>query len=522
VAGLVEGNDGCFYSVTGSNPTNTYGTVFKINTNGSLTTLHKFTGGDDGGYPYGGVCQGSDGYFYGTTEAGGTNGYGTVFKISTNGILTTLFSFTGANDGANPEAGLVQGSDGYLYGTTGSNPTNTYGTVFKMSTNGSLTTLYKFTGGNDGCCPQAGLVQGGDGYFYGTTDGGGADQSGTVFRIGTNGTLTTLYSFTGFNDGYSPRGLVQGSDGYFYGTTVGPVVLDKTILWGTVFKISASGELTTLYSFTGGKDGASPMGGLVMGRDGSFYGTTKVANTYQGGTVFKISSEGTFSSLYLFAGGNDGWAPDSLVQGSDGYFYGTTRGATNNGGTLFKMSTDGALANLYSFIGNDGWWPNRLVQGSDSNFYGTTTYGGTNGRGTVFRISAEGTLTNLYWFTGGKDGRAPGGSLVRGRDGNFYGTTYYGGTNDSGTVFKISGEGIFSSLYSFASSNDGAYPYAGVAQGSDGYLYGTTDGGGTNGYGTVFKISTNGLLTILYSFTGADCQRAVKTSHQWANQNQPF
>src|ERR1035441_1873745 len=159
------------------------GTVFKISTNGALTNLYSFTGGNDGANPYAVLVQGSDGSFYGTTMLGGTNGYGTVFQISSNGTLTTLYSFTGGNDGGNPAVGLVQGSDGSFYGTTEYGGTNNAGTVFKISTNGALTTLYSFTGQNDGAEPLAGLVQGSDGSFYGTTWMGGLGGAGTVFRL---------------------------------------------------------------------------------------------------------------------------------------------------------------------------------------------------------------------------------------------------------------------------------------------------------------------------------------------------
>ena len=250
--------------------------MFKISTNGALTSLYSFTGGNDGANPQAGLVQGSDGYFYGTTvRRRHERRYGTVFKISTNGALTSLYSFTGGNDGANPDAGLVQGSDGNFYGTTYGGGTNGYGTVFKISTNGALTSLYSFTGGNDGANPNAGLVQGSDGNFYGTTYSGGTNSYGTVFKISTNGALTSLYSFTGGNDGANPdAGLVQGSDGNFYGTTA---ARRHETADGTVFKISTNGALTSLYSFTGGNDGANPQAGLVQGSDGNFYGTTYAA-----------------------------------------------------------------------------------------------------------------------------------------------------------------------------------------------------------------------------------------------------
>ena len=304
-----------------------------------FTTLHSFQVFTNGATPYAGLVQGSDGYFYGTTSGGGTNNTGTVFKINPSEALTSLYSFTGGTDGANPQAGLVQGSDGNLYGTTVNGGTNNAGTVFKISATGVLTTLYSFSGGSDGGNPQAGLVQGSDASFYGTTSGGGTNNTGTVFKISTNGALTRLYSFGSVQDtngvaldGAGPvAGLVQGSDGSFYGTTENGGNFGYTpppqlpgwpvlVTFGTVFKISTNGALTTLYYFTGGNDGSSPTAGLVQGSDGDFYGTTSGRGTNGGyGTVFKMSTNGALTRLYSFTDGNRGAnSVAGLVQGSDG------------------------------------------------------------------------------------------------------------------------------------------------------------------------------------------------------------
>ena len=264
-----------------------------------LTTLYSLQAISlyDGADPYAGLVQGKDGNLYGTTPVGGGVGYGTVFKISTSGAYTNLYSFTDANDGWLPLAQLVQGNDGYLYGTTAGGGTNNDGTVFKISTNGSLISLHSFVGTNDGLNPQAGLVQG-DGYFYGTAPGGGTNNSGTVFKITANGALTSLHSFTGTNDGATPTAaLVQGSDGYLYGMTV----YGGKYGYGTVFKISTTGALTNLHSFTGpGNNDPNPYGdgGLVQGSDGYLYGTKAHEGNF--GTVFKISTNGAYTSLYSF------------------------------------------------------------------------------------------------------------------------------------------------------------------------------------------------------------------------------
>jgi uncharacterized repeat protein (TIGR03803 family) len=341
----------------------------------------------------------------------------------------------------------------------------------------------------DGAHPLDSLVQGSDGSFYGTTSGGGTNNAGTVFTITAQGTLSTLHLFNG-GDGYGPwAGLVQGSDGNFYGTTEYGGASNA----GGVFQITSAGTLTLLHSFSG-TDGEYPLASLVQGTDSNFYGTTSVGGTNGAGTVFKMTTQGTLTTLYQFGGGSDGsnvWA--GLVQGSDGNFYGTTKAGGLLGlGTVFKMTAQGTLTTLYQFSGSDGDTPlAALVQGSDGNFYGTTTGGRTNGDSTVFRITSAGTLTTLHSFNNG-DGAAPEATLVQANDGNFYGTTFQGGTSTNcpggcGTAFQITSAGTLTVLYSFSGS-DGYYIHAGLVQGSDGNFYGTASYGGTNDDGTVFRL----------------------------------
>jgi uncharacterized repeat protein (TIGR03803 family) len=363
------------------------------------------------------------------------------------------------------------------------------------------TLIHLFAGSpTDGTNPRGGLVQGSDGNFYGTTLDGGTNGDGTVFRISPSGTYTTLYSFAGFPiDGVTPTAtLVQGSDGNFYGTTF----KGGSNNFGTVFRISSSGTYTSLYSFaSSSNDGGNPLGGLVQGSSSNFYGTTYVGGASGRGTVFRISSSGSYTSLYSFANSPDGANPSAvLVQGSDGNFYGTTYsgggGPCYDGcGTVFRISPSGTCTTLYAFVGSpvDGYNPETgLVQGSDGNFYGTTTFGGTNGNsGDVFRISPSGSYMTLYSLVGSpSDGANPYAGLVQGSDGNFYGTTLGGWTNGNGTVFRISPSGSYTTLYAFVGSpSDGANPYAGLVQGSDGNFYGTTLSGGTNNNGTIFRLA---------------------------------
>ncbi len=374
-----------------------------------LTTLHSFSG-PDGGYPTAGLIQGREGNFYGTTTEGGASNDGTIFKITPAGMLTTLNSFY-LTAGDFSEAPLVQASDGNFYGTAASGGFHGVGSVFKITPSGTLTGLYSFCSlskCSDGDAPYAWLVQGSDGNLYGTTPYGGTNNGGTVFKITLSGTLTTLYSFcsqSNCSDGAEVyAGLVLASDGNFYGTTAyGGANDDCSGVHdpgcGTVFKITPDGTLTTLYSFCsqpGCADGQYPFNGVIQARGGNFYGVTTSAGgncSPNCGTVFKITPAGELTTLYTFcsqSGCPDGNQPAApLVQASDGNFYGTTElGGANNDGTLFKITPGGTLTTLHSFDGIDGAYPEGgLVQGLPGTFYGTTPSGGANNEGTVFRLT---------------------------------------------------------------------------------------------------------------------------------------
>jgi uncharacterized repeat protein (TIGR03803 family) len=345
--------------------------------------------------------------------------------------FTTLHQFNGKSDGCSPTRGLTQGGDGYLYGTTFRGGTNNQGTVYRVTPVGALTTLWQFTGGADGSHPDGGVVKATDGYLYGTTVGGGTNNDGTVFKITSTGELTTLYQFSGHADRGSPGPLVLARDGDFYGTSIA--------LWGTIFKVNSAGVLNTLWRFSDGTDGSNPNGRLVQESDGYFYGTTTQGGTNNGwGTIFKISSTGTLTTLFTFHDAGRGGSPESdLVHGADGAFYGTTALGRNGHGMVFKITSTGTLTVLHQLEGDEGdFLFSGLVQGSDGYFYGSSV-SLKKRLGTLFRISSTGVLTTLHRFAGGADGTIPRGPLVQGDDGYLYGTAD-GGTNDAGTIFKLS------------------------------------------------------------------------------------
>jgi uncharacterized repeat protein (TIGR03803 family) len=355
VAVLVQGSDGNFYGTTEYGGASGKGTVFQVTPAGLLTTLVSFNG-TNGSYPAAGLVQGSDGNLYGTTARGGASGMGTVFEMTSAGVLRTLVSFN-STDGAVPLSPLVQASDGNFYGTTeygGTNRNN--GTVFQMTPAGALTTLVSFNGSN-GSYPAAGLVQGSDGNLYGTTSQGGdlsvngGTGGGTVFKMTPAGLLTTLVVFNGTGGMNSTAGLVQGTNGNFYGTTAygGNLSANAGFGFGTVFRMTSAGALTTLVSFNLA-NGYIPSAGLVQGSDGNFYGTTDGGGAGGCGTVFKMTPAGVLTTLVSFNGadGNSPQAP--LVQGSDGNFYGTTTyGGAGGFGTVFRVTPAGVLTTLVSF-----------------------------------------------------------------------------------------------------------------------------------------------------------------------------
>jgi len=337
------------------------------------------------------------------------------------------------------------------------------------------------------------------------------------FSVAQDGkTFITLDSFDGSDGAYPHNSPVQGVDGNLYGTSTGQGV-DQ----GTVYKITPTGTLTTLYSFCSVPscvDGDWPWGQLTLGTDGAFYGTTTMGGTeckpWGCRTVYKITQSGAHTILHSFDG-TDGVTPGSeLIQARDGNFYGTTPwGGINNAGTVFEITSNGTFTTLYSFCAQpgcpDGSHPYAgLIQGKDGNFYGVAENGGdTNcnpnlGCGTIFRITAAGKLTVLHTFEL-TDGSLPSSSLVVGTDGNFYGVTPAGGKtcafyHTCGTFFRITPGGTFTSLYDFENGGDGAAPWA-IGLGSDGNFYGTTNTGAGGG-GTIFRVTPEGTLTTLHTF----------------------
>ncbi len=581
---LTLGSDGNYYGVTSTGEDDSLrGTVFKLSPGGVLTTLYVFSGGDDGIFPGGKLALGRDGNFYGTTQNGGANDGGTVYKITPAGVETVVYSFTDEQNSAN-QTELTVGSDGNFYGATPAGGANGAGEIFKMTPAGTLTVLHSFgaitthtnrvSTNADGYGAGFALTPGSDGSFYGVAPDGGTNGAGTVFKITPAGVFTLLYSFDIGTGGDFPAGsLTLASDGDFYGTAQGGANEN-----GTIYKITPAGALTVLYSFSSptssgssgargvNASGADPIGALVQNSDGSFYGVSEVGGVYGYGTLFKFVASGTLTTLHSFTsmdagdevgsptfasdgsligtslGGPDGlgavynltasgafnsyypfgvsagmYPSGGLAAGSDGNFYGTTSSGTDyNNGTLFSITPSGQIATLYEFGHPSGAMPyDSLTVGLDGALYGTTSGGGDNGRGTIFESTLDGDVTVLYSFSAENtnldnlDGTSPYAHLVADKNGNLYGTAPFGGANGTGTIFKLTPDGTFTTLHSFAaasSSNsnvnsDGMHPESGLCQGSDGNFYGGTLNGGAYSNGVLFQITPSGTFTLLHTFS---------------------
>jgi uncharacterized repeat protein (TIGR03803 family) len=357
--------------------------------------------------------------------------------------LTPIYTFPGssAGYGASGYAGLIQAADGNFYGAAGGGAHES-GMIFKVTPAGAFTNLYSFTGGSDGLDPYATLIQGGDGNLYGTTHTGGANGFGTIFKISPSGKFTLLHTFAGVADGaLSLNPLVQGSDGNFYGMTVE----GGSSFYGSIFKITPTGTFTPLYSFRSNNidDGILPYDGLVQGTDGNFYGTTSAGGVQGGGTVFQISSSGTYASLFSFETSfNGGDLQLPVLENSDGDFYVVTGPVGGIAAHLYTITPTGSsLMQVFEFTTqpNDGA-PNPLFLASDGNLYGTTAAGGVSDVGSVFSIDPANAyqFDSLFSLTGAdNNGVRPVTGLVQGSDGNFYGNTPYGGSTGDGTIFKL-------------------------------------------------------------------------------------
>jgi uncharacterized repeat protein (TIGR03803 family) len=324
--------------------------------------------------------------------------------------FSVLYSFADTSGGAMPHDNLLADGAGNLYGVAAKGGNSNNGTSFKLSRDGQATILYSFSGGSDGGMPIGPLITDGDGNLYGTTQFGGVNNGGTVFKLTPNGTESVLYAFTDqYNHGIGPTsGVIADHSGNFYGEAGYGGQYDE----GVVYKLSADGSESIVFSFLGGPDGSSPAGGLIMDAQGNLYGVTPENGANDVGTIFKLTPDGVITILYVFDFGDGGYTP---------------------GGPL--------------------------IADESGNLYGTAIYGGGANAGTVFELTSAGNFVVLHTFIGGRDGRNPTTPVIRDAKGNLYGTTFGGGANDGGVVYELSPNGSERVLHAFSK---GSHPKSGL------------------------------------------------------------
>jgi uncharacterized repeat protein (TIGR03803 family) len=518
-ATLVLSGTTLYGTTSGGGSNNGWGIVYKVNTDGSgFTVLKDFADGVDGGGPAGQLLLFGTTLF-GTTSGGGISNYGTIFRLGADGSGFSVLKYFTGGDGASPFGGLVL-SGSVLYGTTSGGGAYNSGTIFRIGVDGkNYSVLKHFTGGSDGGAPYASLVIS-DNTLYGTTLGGGGYGNGTIFKLNIDGSgFGVLQNFADPAEGANCYADLLLSGGTLYGTATWGGSSNS----GTIFKLNTDGSgFSVLKSFTSGADGAFPMAGLLLS-GATLYGTTTAGGIRNAGTLFKVGTNGgAYAVITQFVGGDGAYPGGPLLLSGTNCYAVTGEGGAAAQGTVFRINSDGRGYTILKDFTNslDGAWPNGGLVLSGSTLYGTTEGGGNNGGGAVFKMSLDGSdFSVLHSFSAGlafpytnADGCGPNGGLVLSGT-TLYGTAGYGGSNACGTVFKLNTDGTdFSVLHTFsaisysgsiATNADGAWPHGDLCL-SGATLYGTA-GGGTLGFGTAFRVNTDGSeFSVIKTFNGDD------------------
>ncbi len=493
VAPLLAAPDGNLYLPTWGGGTG-YGAIYRLTPDGSggfsCATIHAFSG-TDGANPAGGLVEGPDGLLYGTTNIGGSSDWGVLYRISMSGDFELIRSFS-LDDAAAPSGELVLAGDGKLYGTSpvGGASGGGNGTVFRYDPNGNAFEIVYFFGSVTGANPESGLLLGTDGKLYGSTPNGGAEGYGTLFRLDTNGSFELLCSLPAA-DAISVSGpLVEGT-GSLYGTAHG--MYDN----GSLFRWDSVNGYVKIHDFSG-TDGSRPVGGLTAS-GGLLYGVTQNGGPDFDGNVFVSDTDGNVTSLHVFDY-LDGAQPSARPIRVGISWVGTTMTAGPGfSGTVYALPDGGPLSTVCAFGQGEGYNAfGTLVEASDGNLYGTTENGGLYyDQGTIFRLGKDGQVATVHSFNL-LDGRYPQGDLVQGSDGALFGITNYGGANNGGAAFRMDLSGTFSLLRSYVPDDEiGDYPSA-LAIGPDGQLYGPTADGGNCGGGSLYRMGVDGSTANLH------------------------
>ncbi len=511
---LLQASDGMLYGMTSGGGVNNMGVVFQFDPLTSAYTVKlDFAGTANGSNPQGSLIQASDGLFYGMTYEGGAANFGVLFQFDpVSSLCTKKIDFDGTSTGSNPQGTLMQASDGFLYGMTNSGGANNEGVLFRFDpVTSSLTDLMDFSGTANGSFPQSALTQAPNGMLYGTTSQGGTKGFGVLFQFDPVAlSCTKMLDFTGNANGSSPIGsLILATDAKLYGTTFQGGVNG----YGTLFQFDpAVSGFSKLLDLTGHTNGDFPMGSLIQAPDGKFYGTTYQGGLNGFGVLFQFdAATSSYSNKLDFDRSTNGSNPQAgLTLAADGNLYGMTNaGGVANMGVLFQYvtSSSGFVKKLdfdYAVTGNNPY--GSLVKAADGKLYGLAYGGGASNMGVLFQLDpANSTYAKMFDFDGAASGSSPQGSLVQASDGNLYGMTYGGGANGMGILFQYNPlSAVCSKLFDFAGTANGSYPYGSLIQASDGKLYGMTYSGGLNDMGVLFQFDPlSSVFTDMLDFAGA-------------------
>ncbi|HEV8508727.1 MAG TPA: choice-of-anchor tandem repeat GloVer-containing protein, partial [Chitinophagaceae bacterium] len=485
---LIQATDGKLYGMTYQGGTSNYGVIFSFDPLSSSYTVLKNFDNSTGAYPYSSLIQATDGKLYGTTISGGTSGYGVMFSLDPAFATYSVIKNFNYSTGGNPYGSLMQANNGKLYGTTQYGGTTGYGVIYSfdpLSANYSVVKNFDYSTGG---YPYGSLMQAPDGRLYGMTQYGGTVGYGVIFSFDfITSSYNVVKNFDYTNGGYPFLDeLTENNDGKLYGATLSGGVSG----WGVIFSLDlSSNTYNKLFDF-GSNDGFYPEGSLCKATNGNYYGVTSQGGQFGYGVIFSFDPvSSNYNVLKNFDNTNGTYPRSSLIRASDGKLYGMTQqGGTLGYGVIFSFDpASTAYSILKNFDNANGAYPfGSLMQASDGKLYGMTVQGGASGLGVLFSLDPASLSYNVLKNFDNSTGAYPYGSLISGTDGKLYGVISSGGSFGYGVIFSFDPVNSSYNVVKNFDNTNGGNPYGSLLQLSNGKLYGMAAGGGSSGYGVIY------------------------------------